>query len=92
MTNDHVMLQSLVEAVTRALSAAGYASEPDPSNNTSNAPAYLKVFCKDLPKRRRVDYVNLVFGGLAGEQVRLEGEEKIYTMPGDVKALVERVQ
>ena len=49
-------LQVLVDTVTQALMAAGYVSEPDPANNASNAPAYLKVFCKDVPKNRRVDF------------------------------------
>lgn len=85
-------LQALVNTVTRALTEAGYVSEPDPANNASDAPAYLKVFCKDLPKRRRVNFLNLVFGGIGSEQVKLEGEETIYTIPTNLKALVERVR
>lgn len=92
MANDNESLETLVGAVTRALGAAGYASEPDPDNNTSNAPAYLKVFCKDLPKRRRVDFLNVVFGGSAGEQIRIEGEDTVYTLPADLKDLVGRVR
>jgi hypothetical protein len=85
-------LQALVLSVTRALVAVGYASEPDQANNTTSAPAYLKVFCKDIPKLKRVDYLNLVFGGTGGEQVTIEGEETVYTVPANLKALVERVQ
>ena len=85
-------LQALVDTVTRVLTAAGYASEPDPANNTSIAPEYLMVFCKAISKNKRVDFLNLVFTGASGEQVTIEGEETIYTMPGDLKALVERVQ
>ena len=70
-------LQALVGTVTRALTAAGYASEPDPANNTSNAPAYIKVFCKGIPKNKRVDYLNLVFSGTNGEYVTIEGEDTI---------------
>lgn len=92
MANDNGTLQALVNTVTRALTAAGYASEPDPENNASNAPAYLKVFCKDIPKRRRVDFLNIVFNGPGGEQVTIEGEETVYTMPANLKALVERIQ
>ena len=85
-------LQSLVDAVIRALAEAGYVSEPDPANNTSNAPAYLKVFCKGIPKHKRVDYLNLVFDGTDGERVTLEGETTIYAMPKDLKVLVERLR
>jgi hypothetical protein len=85
-------LQALVDTVARALTAAGYVSEPDHANNTSNAPAYLKVFCKDIPKRRRVDYLNLVFNGTSCERVTIEGEKAIYVIPNDLKALVDRVQ
>jgi len=85
-------LQALVDAVTRALAEAGYVSEPDPANNTSNAPAYLKVFCKGLPKNKRVDYLNLVFGETSGEQVTVEGENAIYVIPKELQALVERVR
>jgi hypothetical protein len=84
--------QSIVNSVTRALTAAGYASEPDPTNNVSNAPAYLKVFCESIPKNRRVDYLNLVFGGANWETVVIEGEERCYTIPTDLKALVERIR
>jgi hypothetical protein len=92
MSNDNASLQVLVDTVTRALSAAGYASEPDPANNVSNAPAYLKVFCKDVSKHRRVDFVNLVFGGPTGEQVTIEGNDTVYAVPGGLKALIERLQ
>jgi hypothetical protein len=92
MSNDNGTLQALVATVTRALADAGYVSEPDPANNTSNAPEYLRVFCKDVPKRNRVDYLNLVFIGIGGEQVTIEGEETIYTLPADLKVLVERVR
>ena len=85
-------LKALVNTVTRALTAAGYASEPDPANNTSTAPAYLKVFCKGIPKNKRVDFLNLVFGETGGDQVNIEGEETVYTIPANLKALVERVQ
>ena len=85
-------LQALVNTVIRALSTAGYACESDPANNASNAPAYLKVFCKVIPKNKRVDYLNLVFGGTGSEQVRIEGEDTAYTIPADLKSLVERVQ
>ena len=90
MTDDS--LQGLVAAVTQALTEAGYISEPDQPNNTTNAPAYLKVFCKSIPKSKRVDYLNLVFGGAGGEQVKIEGEETMYTVPAKVKALVDRVR
>ena len=85
-------LQSLVDAVIRALAEAGYVSEPDPANNTSNALAYLKVFCKGIPKNKRVAYLNLVFGGTGGEQVTLEGEDAIYVIPKDLKALLKRLR
>ena len=85
-------LQALVAAVTQALTEAGYVSEPDQANNTTNAPAYLKVFCKGIPKSKRVDYLNLVFSAAGGEQVKIEGEETTYTVPAKLKALVERVQ
>ena len=85
-------IQTLVATVTRTLSDAGYVSEPDQENNTSSAPAYLKVFCKDIPKNKRVDFLNLVFSGTSGEQVTIEGEETIYAIPNDLKALVERVR
>lgn len=85
-------LQALVDTVIQALTAAGYASEPDQANNVSNAPAYLKVFCKGSPKNKRVDFLNLVFGGTAGEQVKIEGEETAYDIPANLKALVERVK
>jgi hypothetical protein len=85
-------LQALISVVTRALTGAGYASEPDLANNASNAPAYLKVFCQGIPKNRRVDYLNLVFGGTDGERVSIEGEETIYTIPADLNALVERIR
>ena len=85
-------LQALVATVTRALAEAGYVSEPDPVNNTSNAPAYLKVFCKDIPKNKRVDFLNLVFSGTGCEQVTIEGEETIYTFSAKLTALVERVR
>jgi hypothetical protein len=85
-------LRAQVSLVTRALNAAGYASEPDPANNTSNAIAYLKVFCKDLPKRRRVDFLNLVFSGPNGEQVKIEGDDTTYTLPDRLQALVDRVR
>lgn len=85
-------LQSLVNPVTRALTAAEYAAEPDSANNTSNAPAYLKVFCRDVPKNRRVDFLNFVFSEDGGDHVKIEGEETVYTIPADLNALVERVQ
>jgi hypothetical protein len=85
-------LQALVNTVTRALTAAGYVSEPDPANNASNAPAYLKVFCQGIPKNRRVDNLNLVFSGTSCERVTIEGEETTYIVPADLKALVERVR
>jgi len=78
--------------IAHALTAAGYASEPDQANNTSNAPGYLKVFCKSTPKNKRVDYLNLVFIGTGSEQVTIEGEETAYTIPASLKALVEPVQ
>jgi hypothetical protein len=90
MSNDS--LQALVDTVTRALAAAGYASEPDPANNTSNAPAYMKVFCKDIPKNKRVDYLNLVFSENGGEHVVIEGEPTDYAIPNNLNALVERVK
>ena len=85
-------LQALVDTVARALTAAGYASEPDQANNTSSAAAYLKVFCKGIPKNKRVDFLNLVFSGTGGEQVTIEGEETIYDIPANLKALIERVR
>jgi len=85
-------LQGPVNTVARALTAAGYLSESDPANNASNAPAYLKVFCKGIPKNKRVDYLNLVFSGTGSEQVKIEGEETVYTIPANLKSLVERVQ
>jgi hypothetical protein len=84
--------QTPVSAVTRAISAAGYVSEPDPANNTSNAPVYLRVFCQNVPKNKRVDNLNLVFGGNNCDRVVIEGEEKLYTIPTDLNALVERVR
>jgi hypothetical protein len=81
-----------VAMVARALTEAGYVSEPDPANNSTNAPAYLKVFCQGIPKSKRVDYVNLVFGGTGGTQVKIEGEETTYPVPAKLKALVERVR
>lgn len=84
--------QALVELVARALTAAGYVSEPDPTNNTGNAPAYLKVFCQGIPKHKRVDYLNLVFSGPNCERVTIEGEETNYDIPANVTALVERVR
>ncbi len=84
--------QAPVNTVTRALTAEGYMSEPDPQNNAANAPDYLKVFCKGMPKNRRVDYLNLVCSGTGGEQVQVEGEETIYTIPAYLKTFVERVQ
>lgn len=90
MSNDP--LQALVDDVSHALSQAGYACEPDPANNVTNAPAYLKVFCKGIPKNERVDYLNLVFGGISGERVEIEGEETPYTVPAKLKALVQRIQ
>ncbi len=85
-------MQSLVAAVTQALAEAGYVAEPDTANNATNAPAYLKVFCKGIPKNKRVDYLNLVFGGTGGEQVKIEGEEGVYTLPAKLKSLVDRVR
>ncbi len=85
-------LQGLVAAVAQALTEAGYVSEPDHANNATNAPAYLKVFCKGIPENKRVDYLNLVFSGTGGEQVKIEGEETIYTVPAKLKALVDRVR
>ena len=84
--------QALVNSVARALTTAGYISEPDSANNTSNAPAYLKVFCQGIPKGGRVDNLNLVFVGAGCERVTIEGEEDCYTLPTDLKSLVERVQ
>jgi hypothetical protein len=84
--------QALVDTVTRALTAAGYASEPDPANNVLNAPAYLRVFCQGIPRSKRVDNLNLVFSGTSCERVIVEGEEEYYTLPSDLKALVERVR
>jgi len=91
MSSDDEAMRELVGTLSRALHAAGYVSEPDPANNTWNAPAYLKVFCRDIPKRRRVDFLNLVFDGLAGERVRIEGEDTVYRLPDDLKRLVERI-
>jgi hypothetical protein len=85
-------LQLPVDTVIRALTAAGYVSESDPANNASNAPVYLKVFCKGIPKNKRVDYLNLVFRGTSSEQVEIEGEETVYTIPANLKSLVERIQ
>jgi len=90
MSTDHP--QALVDIVARALTAAGYVSEPDPANNTSSAPAYLKVFCQDIPKHRRVDYLNLVFSGTNCERAMIEGEGTTYDIPANLTALVERVQ
>jgi hypothetical protein len=84
--------QALVDLVARALTAAGYVSEPDPTNNTGNAPAYLKVFSRDIPKHKRVDYLNLVFSGPNCERVVIEGEETHYGIPANLAALVGRVQ
>ena len=84
--------QAQVDIVTRTLTAAGYVSEPDPANNTGNAPAYLKVFCHGIPKHRRVDYLNLVFSGPNCERVTIEGEPTTYDIPANLTALVERVQ
>jgi len=92
MPNDSGTLQARVDTVTRALTAAGYASEPDPANNTSNAPEYLKVFWRGLAKNKRVDFLNLVFSGTNGEKVTIEGEDLGYSIPSDLKALIERVQ
>ncbi len=92
MSNDDETLRALVDTVARALTAAGYASEPDPTNNASNAPEYLKVFCRDVPKRKQVDFLNLVFSDTGGEQVTIEGEETVYAIPNDLKALVVRVR
>lgn len=92
MPNDNESLQALVNTVTRALTEAGYVSEPDPANNTSHAPEYLKVFCKGVPKNKRVDFLNLVFSETGSDQVKIEGEETVYTIPTNLKALVERVQ
>ena len=92
MCDDNGTLQAPVDTVTHALTAAGYASEPDPANNTSNASVYLKIFCKDIPKNKRVDFLNLVFSGTGGEQVTIEGEETIYDIPANLKALIERVR
>lgn len=85
-------LQSSVADVVRALAEAGYASEPDPANNVANAPAYLKVFCKNLSKYERVDYLNLVFSGTAGDEVTIEGEETSFSIPAKTKDLVERIR
>jgi hypothetical protein len=85
-------LQGLVNSVTRALAEAGYVSEPDPANNSSNAPAYLKVFCQNVPKKSRVDFLNLVFDGPSGERAIIEGEEMVYIIPANLKALVERIR
>jgi hypothetical protein len=41
-----------VATVARALGEAGYVSEPDPANNSTNAPAYLKIFCQGIPKSK----------------------------------------
>ena len=90
MTDDS--LQVLVAEVTQALTEAGYLSEPDQANNSTNAAAYLKVFSKGIPKNKRVDYLNLVFGGAGGEQVKIEGEETTYIVPAKLKALVDRVR
>ena len=88
----HESVQALVDSVTRALTAVGYSSEPDPGNNTLDAPAYLRVFCKGIPKNKRVDFLNLVFNVTEGEQVMIEGEETVYTIPANVEALIERIQ
>lgn len=85
-------LQALVAEVTRALAEAGYVSESDPANNVTSAPAYLKVFCKGISKNKRVDYLNLVFSGNAGEQVTIEGEETSFPVPSKTKDLVERIR
>jgi hypothetical protein len=90
MTDDS--LRSTVTDVIRALNEAGYASEPDPGNNVANAPAYLKVFCKGVSKDNRVDYLNLVFGGTAGEQVTIEGEQTSFPIPAEMRDLVERIR
>ena len=45
-----------------------------------------------IPKSKRVDYLNLLFSGAGGEQVQIEGEETIYTVPAKLKVLVERVR
>lgn len=90
MSNDP--LPAPVATVTQALIAAGYAVEPDPANNTSNAPAYLKVFCRGIPKHQRVDYLNLVFSEPSCNRVTIEGEGTIYEIPADLKAAVERVR
>jgi hypothetical protein len=90
MSTDHP--QALVDTVARALTAAGYVSEPDPENNTWNAPAYLKVFSQHIPKHSRVDYLNLVFSGTNCERVAIEGEQTTYDIPANLPALVERVQ
>ena len=84
--------QAQVNTETRALTAAGYISQPDPANNASNALAYLKVFCQGIPKDKRVDFLNLVFTGSSCEQVTIEGEEAVYNIPKDLKTLIERVE
>jgi len=85
-------LQTVVTTVTRALADAGYASEPDPANNATAAPAYLKVFCRSTSKSKRVDYLNLVFSETGHEDVRIEGEPTIYDVPGKLNALLTRVR
>lgn len=85
-------LQALVADLAQALSEAGYVSEPDPTNNITNAPAYLKVFCKGISKNKRVDYLNLVFSGNTGERVTIEGEETSFSVPAQTRELVERIR